>query len=124
MSKEIKFRVWHPISRYFSHWGFIERGMFAGIPSSNEDGFTMEYVKENSQQFTGLHDKNGKEIYEGDIVHCGWFYGDDFGNEVGEMEYSNQVVKYVVGIQGAGFDLNVQGMKYCEVIGNIYEVKK
>lgn len=70
--REIKFRIWHPVGKFFSYWGFVERGMFTGIPSSNEDGFTLEYVKENSQQFTGLRDKNGKKIYESDLlIHDG-----------------------------------------------------
>lgn len=111
--REIKFRAWDLIDHKMiaPHGGY-----FIGwhAPSNWRDCYKF-------MQFTGLLDKNGVEIYEGDIVKCGWYYGDDFGNEVGEMEFSNQVVEFTVGPQGSGFDLNVFGMDNAEVIGNIYE---
>lgn len=68
-TREIKFRqpltnnkdeftVWH-------YWGFID-GLFVA-PAGY--GFSNKETAESSQQFTGLKDKNGKEIYEGDVVH-------------------------------------------------------
>lgn len=59
-------------------------------------------------QFTGLLDKNGKEIYEGDIVHKK-APGEDYRFVV-EWNDSN-----------CGFNLLRSFHKYYEVIGNIHE---
>jgi hypothetical protein len=58
MQREIKFRQYY--NGEFRYFGFIDEG-FTSPPSSKKEKYPVE-------QFTGLHDKNGKEIYEGDIV--------------------------------------------------------
>lgn len=65
--RDIKFRVWNPKHKEMRHWGFIEGDMFTGIPTGA--GLTIEECSK-SMQFTGLKDKSGKEIYEGDVLKC------------------------------------------------------
>lgn len=55
--REIKFRELLPNGK-FHYWGFLRDGAFIG-PSD---------PKGNHMQFTGLKDKTGKEVYEGDIL--------------------------------------------------------
>jgi len=74
MSREIKFRAWDKKRQYFHYrmsnicltlsgrlmWQFGYQ-----VPDLLDDEEAANYVL---QQFTGLHDKNGVEIYEGDIL--------------------------------------------------------
>lgn len=94
--------------------------------STKSEGFWV--VSETVGQFTGLHDKNGKEIYEGDILQM-WL--DDAVEKEGGYFHRMYVVLTVekgfvlwgerMTIEDAEPLFEMLQWKDCEIIGNIHD---
>lgn len=128
--REYKFRAWETTGKRMVHFG-IEWLVY----NSDDDGTIIdeeynpvsggracvEYRDLVIMQYTGLKDKNGKEIYEGDIIKdiltLNWFkVVFDNGRYKGEFIPHDSIA--------GGFDIDSMhklDLNFYEVAGNIHE---
>ena len=122
MKREIKFRAWvsdlgkmvYSADDMDYSWVIINDGVISLV-----DLWDDSYVTAELMQFTGLTDKNGKEIYEGDIIldngvkrEILWF---DEGCQFISVNLTKDRDWDII------TDPTVYGRNYLEVIGNIHE---
>jgi|SRR5690625_5002446 len=125
--REIKFRAWDKLEQCFINiksFGFFEDGeiWYVQATDENENDIDPPYFLDEDRleiiQFTGIYDKNGNEIYEGDILKH------PIGNNA-EITYIDDLAAFVASYKIIGKNemdyLDSEIMKMCEVIGNIYE---
>lgn len=110
MGRVIKGRTWDEKNKQFHGWGFNIEGpegpYFTGPPSIPN---APQYL------FTGLHDKNGKEVYTGDLL--------SFDEEVWGCEFTPEEVPDLLSFVSDEFPMcgtaNDVG-HFREIIGNIH----
>lgn len=112
MNREIKFRIWNDYDKKMIYWNELLKNKLANI-------FTIPSYNKWLMQYTGLHDKNGKEIYEGDIVQ-GLFADQEEPEIKGQVVYSDGQASYIV-IASNNDEWGLGYLDNLEVIGNIYD---
>lgn len=125
-----KFKVWHKeLKMMFEVKSLVFTLNLATIASKNDlfPSRTCSFDDIILMQSTGLFDKNGKDIFESDIVKTTRFFGraDESG---GFYEYEKELIGIVKQLEGAWVIDTEKGAVYLwsdinenEVLGNIWE---
>ena len=111
--REIKFRAWIKSDKEMFDW---QKDFFSDMSPVMGYGTEIDFEGIELMQYTGLKDKNGKEIYEGDKI--------SFYKKIAIVEYNAESAQFM----GEYEDPLLYRTKLppynwcdCEVIGNIYE---
>ncbi|MFD1466489.1 YopX family protein [Lapidilactobacillus mulanensis] len=129
MKREIKFRVWSKSQRHMDVPTSITIDDSGHVEGVRGYGGEYPYNDIEIMQFTGLHDKNGREIYESDILRV--TTGEDGESYVATVKWFDDEDYPAFDLEGIpaawNYDANAlatifqSGVETCEVIGNIYE---
>lgn len=131
--REIKFRVFNPVDKVIEFVGALDWASDRKSPISCNTETTKQYRCDEASdfilmQFTGLKDKNSKEIFESDIVK--WSDGDykhPSNPRIAEVRFDPELSFFAfnVGEEGHKFGFSnfiyTETEKHLEIIGNRYQ---
>lgn len=104
--REFKFRAWHKGAKQMLQ--NRDQGYQGEVFKWAHEGQPVEIM-----QFTGLHDKNGKDIYEGDILQ-------DDCESLCSVVWENSSAQFLVEFEDETQEID-SPHTWAEIVGNIYE---
>ncbi len=108
MNREILFR-----GKAGDEWVYGDLSRLKNAITITKRNFIYPYIvmPETVGQFTGLTDKNGVKIFEGDIIK--------YKENLFEIKYSTEQARYLAVLTNGVFD--PVAMQNCEVVGNVFD---